>query len=173
MNERDEARPRLSAQQPEAAKRVQEWLRFAAMHQPQAEPRTLPEFAEQIRPQCSPEEFHAFVMDYFACQLSVRGDPGHLQTVAQKLVRTFWALADLEPAPTETLLGLKQVLGAALRSVDDSAREILVTHCLEPLFESRRIAAMFTEWEDDDRLRDVYQRALAWGEGFWPHTRGG
>ncbi len=173
MNRRDDVRLQPSAQEPDTAEQVRERMQPAETHPQQAALSTLLEFAGRAHPPFSLEELHASVLNDFARQLSEHDDPGRLQAVAQKLVRAFWALADLDPAPTETLTGLKQVLGAALRSVDENTRDILVTHCLEPLFESRRIAAMFADWEDDAQLHEVYQRALAWGEGFWPHTRGG
>lgn len=172
MNRRDDARPQPPAPEPDTTERVRDGMQSAETHPQQTALATLLEFAERAHRPFSPEELPAFVLNEFARQLSEHDDLGRLQTVAQKLVWAFWALADLEPAPTETLIGLKQVLGAALRSVDENARDILVTHCLEPLFESRRMAAMFADWEDDTQLHEVYQRALAWGEGFWPHTRG-
>jgi hypothetical protein len=173
MDRGDEARQPLSPPEPDTDKHVREGTRPAEKDLSPAALRARLESAGRIHPPGSLDELHAFVLKYFVRQLSMRDDPGRLQTTAQNLVWTFWALADLEPAPTATLVELKQLLGAALRAAEEGAREILVTHCLEPLFESRRMAAMFADWEDDLQLHDIYQRALAWGEGFWPHTRGG
>ncbi|MCL6482522.1 MAG: hypothetical protein K6U02_12460 [Firmicutes bacterium] len=173
MNSWNEARQPLSPPEPDTEKRLRDGTLPAEEDLSTAALRARLESAGRSHLPGALDELHACVLEYFARQLSMRDDPGHLQTTAKNLVWTFWALADLEPVPTETLVELKQMLGVELRAAEDGAREILVTHCLEPLFESRRMAAMFADWEEDRQLRDVYQRALAWGEGFWPQTRGG
>jgi hypothetical protein len=120
-------------------------------------------------------EMRQFVTKYFSECLRASRSPSHrsrLQGTACLLAETIFALFDAEPVPMQTFGDLKALLGETIRQADPFVTEILVSHCLEKLFESRRIASLFSDWQEQPVLGSVYERALAWGEGFWPKTLG-
>lgn len=124
---------------------------------------------------CDTAEIHDFVIAYFRERFRTSRRPdqrSRLQDTACLLAETILALFDAEPVPMQTLEDLKHLLGEIIRQRDPFVTEILVSHCLEKLFESRRIANLFADWQEQPALASVYAQALAWGEGFWPKTRG-
>ncbi len=130
--------------------------------------------AHQLPELLETAEIHNFVIAYFGRRLRSSGNAirgTELKRTASALAETFLAFTDVEPVPMEILNGLKELAAETVRRGHPAVREILVEHCLEKLFESRRIAAMFADWQEHPVLAAAHRQALAWGEGFWLKTR--
>jgi len=84
----------------------------------------------------------------------------------------FLVLSAIEPVPRETLDEIKNMQAELYKSGDAELRNCIVTSCLEHLFESRRIAEYFADWQDDPVLATAFKEALEWGRAFWPGQRG-
>src|SRR5207253_9552555 len=67
-------------------------------------------------------------------------------------------LLTLRPPPTSTLFPYT-TLFRSYRSGDSELRACIMTSCLEHLFESRRIAAYFSDWQEDPILAAAYTEA--------------
>jgi hypothetical protein len=55
---------------------------------------------------------------------------------------------------------------------DNDVRGAIETGFLEHVLEQARLRPLFTHWADNERLRDAWQHALAWGEAHLNYTRG-
>lgn len=84
----------------------------------------------------------------------------------------FFQFSTDEQVPGNALAVIKAMLAELYRCGDSELRACIVTSCLEHLFESRRIAAYFSDWQDDPVLAAAYNEALEWGRDFWPGQHG-
>lgn len=80
----------------------------------------------------------------------------------------FAAVSADDSFPREALQDLKGLLAQTYREGDVALRQHVVADVLEPLFESRRLAAYFLDWQEDPDLREPFAQALDWGQAFWP-----
>ena len=80
----------------------------------------------------------------------------------------FAAVSADDSFPREALLDLKGLLAQTYREGNAALRQHVVADVLEPLFESRRLAAYFIDWQEDPELREPFAQALDWGQAFWP-----
>lgn len=55
---------------------------------------------------------------------------------------------------------------------DDEIRCAIETGFLEHVLEQSRLRGWFSHWADDERLRDAWQHALAWGEAHPDYMKG-
>ncbi len=91
---------------------------------------------------------------------------------ARSVYDWFLAVAANDAVPLQALDAIKQMLAELYRSGDATLRNCVVTSCLEHLFESRRLAEYFADWQDDPTLATGYAEALEWGQDFWPGRHG-
>ena len=91
---------------------------------------------------------------------------------ARSLYDWFLALSSNDAVDAAALSGIKHLLAELYGSGDAKLRHCIVTGCLEHLFESRRIAEYFADWQDDPALAGGYAEALEWGQHFWSGQRG-
>ena len=80
----------------------------------------------------------------------------------------FAAVSADDLFPREALQDLKGLLAQTYREGNAALRQHVVADVLEPLFESRRLAAYFIDWQEDPELREPFAQALDWGQAFWP-----
>jgi hypothetical protein len=80
----------------------------------------------------------------------------------------FAAVSADDSFPREALQDLKGLLAQTYREGNAALRQHVVVDVLEPLFESRRLAAYFIDWQEDPELREPFAQALDWGQAFWP-----
>jgi hypothetical protein len=95
------------------------------------------------------------------------------RTAGHSLAEWYFQLLEREPLPHAILDALKDTLAAVYRAGDDALRAAVITNCLDRLFESRRVAVLFSDWADDPALEPAYRAATDWGEGFWTGHRSG
>ena len=123
-----------------------------------------------------PSEHVCSRMLHFLRRCFVENRPGEFALnryqAGRSLYNWFLVLSNLEPVPREALDEIKSMLGELYRSGDAELRHCIVTSCLEHLFESRRIAKYFADWQNDPGLATAYAEALEWGRHFWPGQRG-
>jgi len=84
----------------------------------------------------------------------------------------FFQFSADEQISGRALAAIKTMLAELYRSGDSELRACIATSCLEHLFESRRIAAYFSDWQEDPILAAAYTEALEWGRNFWPGQHG-
>ncbi len=104
-----------------------------------------------------------------ACSISFAGLCGQ---AARSLYHWFLALSSNDAVDLRALDAVKQMLAELYRGGDAELRNCIVASCLEHLFESRRLAEYFADWQDDPVLAAGYSEALEWGRDFWPGQRG-
>ncbi|MGH9774497.1 MAG: hypothetical protein ACRD50_06070 [Candidatus Acidiferrales bacterium] len=80
----------------------------------------------------------------------------------------FTMVASGEVFPAGTLSELKALLEMLCRRGNKSLSLMILCDVLEPLCESRRVALLFADWDDDPALRPLLEKAIEWGQGFWP-----
>ncbi len=123
-----------------------------------------------------PSEFvRSRMLRYFRCCLreNRRGEfAENRHQAARGLYNWFLALSSNDAVDAGALRDVKDLLGELYRSGDTELRHCIVTGCLEHLFETRRIAEYFADWQDDPALAGGYAEALEWGQHFWPGQRG-
>ncbi len=90
---------------------------------------------------------------------------------ARSLYNWFLALSSNDAVDAGALGEVKDLLAELYRSGNAELRHCIVTGCLEHLFETRRIAEYFADWQDDPALAAAYAEALEWGQHFWPGPR--
>jgi len=132
--------------------------------------RLLREHADRLDAAITADELAGFAVRYYRRCLAEDSGGEFAETreqAAQSLWQWYVALAAQEPVPQAVLDALRRLLAELLCQGDAELSRVLVSSCLEHLFESRRIALSFVAWYDDPALRPAYEQALAWGSAFW------
>ena len=124
----------------------------------------------------APSELVCSRMLYFFRRSLLESRPGEFSLnrfqAARSLYHWFLALSSNDAVDLRALDAVKQMLADLYRTGDAELRNCIVASCLEHLFESRRLAEFFADWEVDPVLAAGYAEALEWGRDFWPGQRG-
>jgi hypothetical protein len=158
-----------------ARERVSEWIRegrdvetLALLY------RLTAEAWDRIEPRLQREETCLLIRRYLL--QCIHEDPQESitlsrQEAAGELEGWFDHLADRE----DTHGILQEVVGAVTElylSSNEEVRSAIETGFLEHVLEQTRLRFWFSHWARDERLHDVWQRALAWGEAHPDFMKG-
>jgi hypothetical protein len=126
-------------------------------------------FRERIEPPLSFDEHQAlFLRFYERCLLEDPGGEwsGSRYEAGWSLASWFRALWNDAAVPRAKLLEIKRLLARLYKLGDRDVRICIVNATLEHLFEDRRIARWFKDWNEDPALAQAFADASLWsGKG--------
>jgi len=120
----------------------------------------------RVHPPLAFEDYHPFAIRYY--KRCFRENPEDNKWALGRypagwsFVVWFVGLWNDREVPRKALDDLKQLLARLYKEGDSPLRECLVTATLEHLFERRRIAKYFSDWQQDPVLRKAYEEGMEW-----------
>ena len=127
----------------------------------------------RITPELERDETCAFIRDYFLqCILEDPGDGLALSRyeAAGELELWFDYLSD-QPSTENILKGVAKAVTELFLSSNDAVQRAIETGFLEHILEQEKLRHYFSHWGDNERLRESWQCALAWGEAHPDHMK--
>jgi len=80
------------------------------------------------------------------------------------LASWFGRLWDAREKNKRELAEIKEWLAKTYKAVDEVVKRCIVDGTLEHLFEDRKIARYFSDWQEDPVLAIAYREAMDWSE---------
>ncbi len=126
-----------------------------------------PHHAKRIAPPMTFDDYHHFVMRYY--ERCFRENPDgewadSRYSAGRSLVNWFIGNWNKSEVPRSAFADLKAWLETLYIKGDQELRICLVTATFEHLFENKKIAKYFSDWEKDPVLKVAYEEAMRWQE---------
>jgi hypothetical protein len=116
----------------------------------------------RIDPPLDPEEYYAFVRDYYMRSMleNPDGEWADPTTLAgHDFARWFQRLWNDDAVPRSVISDLKKSLALTYTAATREVQENMVTSVLEDLFRTPEISDYFADWRDDQMLSRAYREA--------------
>lgn len=125
------------------------------------------DYAYRVQPPLSFSEYREFALQYLerCFREDPRGDWSHTRyAAAWDLASWFGRLWEAREKNKKELAEIKEWLARTYKGVDEVVKRCIVDGTLEHLFEDRKIAKYFSDWQQDPSLAIAYREAMDWSE---------